>query len=59
MKQYIVVYQFNHSKMGFNNSITVIAANTIEAKQKAMNEVSMCYGANMFKKFTFKEPMLK
>ena len=58
-KLYCVGYSFNHSRMGFNNSITVEALTPVEARLKAELEVSMCYGSKMLKRFTFNEPTLK
>lgn len=54
LPKFTIVYSFNHSKMGFNNSITVEAMNHEQAIEKAKNEVSMCYGSKMLKKFSFK-----
>lgn len=56
---YTVVYQFRHSSMGFQNSITVEALNAEEATNKATIAVSECYGSKMLKRFTFKEPQIK
>lgn len=52
---YRVVYFFNHSKMGFSNSITVEAINPDQAIEKAKHEVACVYGSGMLKKFTFKD----
>ncbi len=49
-----VLYNFRHSCMGFQNSITVEAINEQQAIEKARKEVSMCYGSGMLKNFTFK-----
>lgn len=51
---YTIVYTFNHSKMGFNNSISIEALNYEQALEKAKREVSMCYGSKMLKRFSFK-----
>ncbi len=50
----MIIYQFNHSKMGFQNSVTVTAINDEQAIDKAKDEVSGVYGSGMLKKFTFK-----
>ncbi len=49
-----VIYNFNHSKMGFSNEITVEAISEEQAIEKAKVAVSECYGSKMLKKFTFK-----
>ncbi len=54
MKDFTVIYTFNHSKMGFNNSITVKAIDNEHAIETARKEVEMAYGSKMIKKFTFK-----
>jgi hypothetical protein len=54
MKQYRIIYSFNHSKMGFNNSITLEALNVDQALEQAKKEVAMVYGTAMLKKFSFK-----
>lgn len=54
MKKYTVIYTFKHSKMGFNNSITIEALNKEQALEKAIAEVSQCYGSGMLKRFSFK-----
>ena len=53
-KKYRIIYSFHHSKMGFNNSITVEALNVDQAIEQAKNEVSGCYGSAMLKRFSFK-----
>jgi hypothetical protein len=58
-RDYTVVYYFNHSKMGFSNSVTVNAISTDDATNKAIKAVSDCYGSTMLKQFTFKEPTIK
>ena len=55
-KLYRVVYTFKHSKMGFNNSISVEALNPEHAKENAKREVSQCYGSKMLPRFVFSEP---
>lgn len=52
--KFTIVYSFNHSRMGFNNSVTVEAMNYEQAVEKAKIEVSGVYGSSMLKKFTFK-----
>lgn len=59
MNTYTVIYQFSHSKFGFNNSVTVKAINSQKALEKAKQEVSACYGSDMLKRFSFKEPTIK
>ena len=51
---YKVVYTFNHSKMGFNNQISIEARNIEEAIEKAKIEVSNVYGSKMPNRFSFK-----
>lgn len=53
-KKYRILYNYNHSKMGFSNSITVEALNVDQALEKARHEVEMCYGTGMINKFSFK-----
>jgi hypothetical protein len=55
-KLYRVVYTFNNSKFGFNNSISVEALTPEQATEQAKKEVANCYGSQMFKRFSFKEP---
>ena len=55
-KQISITYFFNHSKMGFSNSVTVNAISIEDAMQKAKDAVSGVYGSSMLKKFTFKQP---
>ncbi len=58
-KKYRIIYTFNHSKMGFNNSITVIALNVDHAIENAKDEVSKCYGTKMLQRFSFKpDPLM-
>lgn len=54
MKKYTVIYEFNHPKMGFQNSITLDANSPNEAIEKAKEEVSTTYGPKMLKRFSFK-----
>lgn len=54
MKKYRIDYTYNHSKMVFQNSITVTANTVDEAIVKAQTEVKECYGENQYKRFTFK-----
>lgn len=59
MKKYRIIYSFNHSKMGFQNSITVIALNVDEAIKDAAKQVSEFYGSNLLNRFSFKpDPLL-
>jgi len=53
-KKYRILYSFNHSKMGFQNSITIIALNVDAAIKDAEKQVSEVYGSDMLKKFSFK-----
>jgi hypothetical protein len=53
-KKYRILYNFNHSKMGFQNSITVIALNVDDAIKDAEKQVSEVYGSAMLKRFSFK-----
>ena len=53
VKKVTVTYWFNHSKMGFNNSITVDAINNQQAIDKAQYEVAGVYGSKMLKRFSF------
>lgn len=52
---YRVEYFFNHSQMGFSNSITVEAPTEKHAIVMAMEAVKECYGSKMYKKFTVKD----
>ncbi len=56
MKKITVVYEFKHSKMGFQNSITVDANDNESAIEKAKEAVSEVYGSDMLKKFSFNVP---
>lgn len=57
-QKYTVVYNFNHSKMGFNNQVTVEANCPEQALEKAKLEVAGVYGTAMLKKFSFNHPLL-
>lgn len=50
---YRVLYNFHHSKMGFQNSITCEALSEDHALVDAMEQVKEVYGSRLFKKFTF------
>lgn len=52
-KVHRVLYWFNHSKMGFQNSFTTEAIDNADAIQKAKDAVSGVYGSKMLKKFSF------
>lgn len=54
LQSFTITYTFNHSKMGFNNTITLDALNKDQAIEKAKKEIEMCYGSSMLKKFSFK-----
>lgn len=53
-KQYRILYYFNHSKMGFQNSITITALNVDDAIKDAEKQVSEVYGSKMLPRFSFK-----
>jgi len=53
-KKYRILYNFNHSRMGFQNSITIIALNVDDAIKDAQRQVSEVYGSKMFPRFSFK-----
>jgi hypothetical protein len=53
-KKYRILYTFNHSKMGFQNSITVIALNVDMALKDVETQVSEVYGSKMLPRFSFK-----
>lgn len=53
-KFYRVIYEFRHSKMGFQNSITTTGLSPEHALQNARNDVSGAYGSKMLSRFTFK-----
>ncbi len=53
-KNYTIIYSFNHSKMGFQNEITISSIDESKALEMAKNEVSAAYGSKMLNKFTFK-----
>jgi hypothetical protein len=54
IKKVTIIYTFNNSKFGFNNSITVEAINDDQALDKARYEVSGAYGSKMLPRFSFK-----
>lgn len=56
MKNYIIIYEFKHSKFGFQNQITVSAGSEEEAKKKASDECVKTYGKKQIKRFSFKVP---
>ena len=56
---YRVEYFFNHSRMGFSNSITVEAFSKEDAIVKAMEQVSGCYGSKLLPRFSFKDAVIK
>jgi len=53
-KPFQVIYSFMHSRMGFQNQVTVQAIGDEDAINKARHEVAMCYGSGMLKNFKFK-----
>jgi hypothetical protein len=57
MKKFRIVYQFNHSKMGFQNSITIEAKDEIKALIEAKEKVATTYHMQPIKKFTFGDPI--
>jgi hypothetical protein len=57
-KHFRVVYNFKHSKMGFQNSITVTALTQDDATNLAKTAVSECYGSKMLPRFTFNQPVV-
>lgn len=56
-EKYRVDYVFNNSKLGFTNSVTVMANDEKQAYDKARMEVIDCYGSGMANKFTYKQPI--
>jgi hypothetical protein len=54
LKKYRIIYSFNHSIFGFNNSITVKAYNVDDAIKEAKEGVLGAYGTKMIDRFTFK-----
>jgi len=54
LKKYTIIYNFNHSKMGFNNSITLDAFSIEHAIGLAKLEVAGVYGSGMLNRFSFK-----
>ena len=53
-KKYRIIYSFHHSRMGFQNSITIVALNVDDAIKDAQRQVSEVYGSKMLNRFTFK-----
>ncbi len=53
-KKYRILYNFNHSRMGFQNSITVISLTVDMAIEDAKKQVSEVYGSKMLQRFSFK-----
>lgn len=53
-KKYRIIYTFNNSKFGFQNSVTVISLNVDMALKDAEKQVSEVYGSKMLKRFSFK-----
>jgi len=53
-KKYRILYTFNHSKMGFQNSITVVALNVDDAIKDVKKQVSEVYGSKILPRFSFK-----
>ena len=49
-----VIYEFRHSKMGFQNQITIEARTPEEAIEGAKREIAQCYGSKMSPRFTYK-----
>ena len=54
MKKYIVIYTFHHSRMGFQNEITIETISEDHALVAAMEDVTKVFGKSMFKRFSFK-----
>lgn len=54
LKKYAILYSFNHSKMGFNNSMTIEAFSIEHAIGLAKIEVAGVYGSGMLNRFSFK-----
>jgi hypothetical protein len=57
MKNYTIIYTYNHAKFGFQNQITVIASNSIEAIKTAKNKCIETYGQKQINRFSFKCPL--
>jgi len=55
IKNFRVLYEFNNSKFGFTNSVTVECCTPEQAKEKAIHEISCCYGSKMLNKFDIKK----
>lgn len=54
LKKYRIIYTFNHSKMGFQNSLTVNNFNVDAAIEQVKKEVAEVYGSKMLPRFSFK-----
>lgn len=54
MKKYRIIYTFNHSTMGFQNSVTVFNINVDYAIEQAKFEVEKTFGKKMIQRFSFK-----
>ncbi len=52
--RYRILYDFHHSRMGFQNSITVEALNEEQAIEEAKRQVGEVFGNNMVNRFTYK-----
>lgn len=57
-KIFRVIYEFRHSKMGFQNSVTVESLNEQQAIEQAKREVSQVYGSKMLPRFIFPSVIL-
>lgn len=60
--KYRIDYFFNHSTMGFSNSVTVMASDETQATQLAKQAVADTYGmiwkGQLEKRFTYNKPYL-
>lgn len=54
LKLYRIFYTFHHSKVGFQNSITVSALNVDAAIENVKRKLSEVYGSKMLERFSFK-----
>lgn len=54
IRKVTVLYNFNHSKMGFQNSVTVDAITDEQAIVNAKKAVAEVYGSKMLPRFRFK-----
>jgi hypothetical protein len=54
MKHRTVIYEFKHSKMGFQNEVTVDSLNEEHAIENAKQEVAKIFGKGMLQRFIFK-----